>query len=211
MELPEFFNRTRQPLRLPESPFTAEGAAPPPPPGGGPPPSKILNFNMEFQTQDRWCWAAVAVSVSRFYDPNSVFTQCSVANGIFPRPVGVNCCVQPGQVSPCNGDFFLDKALAHTRNLRLPLIPRAATPNELVNEHNNNRVIGCHITWKGGGGHFTVLRGFSTKTVGNITEFRVHVSDPLEGNGNSEYPYDSFRTRYTTSLGVWDFSYPTKP
>ena len=38
--------------------------------------SKKLNFCMETQQMDCWCWLAVGTSIALFYDQNSAWTQC---------------------------------------------------------------------------------------------------------------------------------------
>lgn len=44
-----------------------------------------LHFRIQRQEQSEWCWAAVAVSVERFFDPHSKLTQCEVANKVIPK------------------------------------------------------------------------------------------------------------------------------
>lgn len=41
---------------------------------------KRLNFAMQHQAQDQWCWAATSVSIAAFYEPNTSWTQCSMTN-----------------------------------------------------------------------------------------------------------------------------------
>jgi len=38
----------------------------------------VLDFEIQQQERTKWCWAAVAASVARYYDPLSTFTQCSI-------------------------------------------------------------------------------------------------------------------------------------
>jgi len=52
---------------------------------------------MEMQTQEmaEWCWAAVSVSVDKFFNPASSRTQCTVAEDVLTR----SCC---GGEAACN-------------------------------------------------------------------------------------------------------------
>ncbi len=66
-----------------------------------------LDFWMQHQQQTNWCWAAVATSVSHFFNPASTWTQCAVANGELNR----NDCCGSGASGPCNVYGFLGSSL----------------------------------------------------------------------------------------------------
>jgi hypothetical protein len=59
---------------------------------------------IEKQEMSQWCWAAVSVSVDRFFDPATTNTQCVVAEKVLNR----TCC--PNKVD-CNETAFLQVAL----------------------------------------------------------------------------------------------------
>ncbi len=64
---------------------------------------QLINFNMQIQEQDNWCWAATAASTDQFY-PNPGLTQCAVASQLF----NLDCCQDPGS---CNIPYYLEQAL----------------------------------------------------------------------------------------------------
>src|SRR5215213_5528656 len=74
--------------------------------------SLALDFTMQLQTEDNWCWAAAATSVSHFYRSNSPWSQCLVANAELEQ---INCCDSPAP-GPCDVPWYLDRALARTEN-----------------------------------------------------------------------------------------------
>src|SRR5688572_7905789 len=76
--------------------------------GGAGPTSNELPFQVEPQMQTQWCWAAVASSISKFYDSASAWTQCSVANAQLAKNV---CCDPQAAQGECNKQSRLDQAL----------------------------------------------------------------------------------------------------
>ena len=191
--LPELFERTRLPLDLP----TAPEAVPESLPGTG----RTLDFRMERQTQSQWCWAAVAVSVTRFYQPSSNITQCRVAN----RELGTDvCCADP---PACNQDNTLDTTLRTVGHLRaFEGGPLSFPP--VRDEINAGRPLGCRIGWLDGGGHFVVIHGVSTDQSGASVKRWVAVEDPLFGP--SDYLINDFTSAYRQGEGEWTHSYFTQ-
>lgn len=57
-----------------------------------------LHFEMEDQQDDNWCWAAVAVSIGKYFEPATLWTQCKLVNFILSRS---DCCGDP---IPCQCD-----------------------------------------------------------------------------------------------------------
>src|SRR5688500_15920023 len=72
-----------------------------------------LPFAMETQTRQEWCWAAVSVSVARFYKQNSPWSQCKLVN----EELGLNNCCQTTIPSECNKPWYLEKGLAKVLHL----------------------------------------------------------------------------------------------
>lgn len=56
-----------------------------------------LVFAMLHQEQTMWCWNASSVSIAKYYNANSAWTQGTLANSTFGRN---DCVVAAGQVSP---------------------------------------------------------------------------------------------------------------
>jgi hypothetical protein len=190
--LPEIFERTRVPLDLSD----ALAAKPETLPGTG----QTLAFNMERQTQSQWCWAAVAVSVSRFYQPSTNITQCRVANLELHTDV---CCANP---PACNQDNTLDTSLASVGHF-LDIQGAPLSFSDVQGEINAGRPLGCRIGWFIGGGHFVVINGTSVDASGGSTKRWVAVADPLYGA--SDYLIDNFTSAYRQGMGEWTDSYFT--
>ena len=111
--------------------------------------AQTLNFVIQQQIETNWCWAAVSTSVSLFYDPQSMWKQCGVAEKALSRN---DCCSDPAAASDpgrCNSPWYLDKALIITGNLNRMESRRLAF-NEVQAEIAAKKPIGCRVGWYGG-------------------------------------------------------------
>jgi hypothetical protein len=163
---------------------------------------------MQTQTEDNWCWAAVATSTSLHYDRSSAWTQCELANSILPLPSGVDCCVSGAAPPQCDVEWYLDLALTATSNL---LEVRAGTVGfaKLTALLDGNRPLAVRIAWAGGGGHFVVFHQWE-KTASGM-EFVV-VADPFYGERTLLYNDCVYRYPATgATTGTWTHSYWTQP
>ncbi len=161
-------------------------------------PSKSLNFTMQHQTENNWCWAAVSTSMALFYNSSSSWTQCKVANQTLRLST---CCKNPGS-SSCNKPWYLNDALTtvgHFQSAASGSQPLSTVQTEV----DNNTPLGCRIQWRPRGGHFVVLSGYNTG--GNT----VDVRDPWYGNSNG-LSYNTFMNNYQGN-GYWNYTYYTKP
>jgi hypothetical protein len=183
------------------------GALPPaaPPPhalalggaGGGANP---LAFTMFPQEQSNWCWSAVALSVSQFYNAASTWmSQCQVASS----GLGVGCCPSGSNLGNCDVPWYLDRALTLTNNYNTNAAAPATVP-QIQAEIAGVRPLGVRIGWSNGGGHFLCVTGWST--VAGVDY--VTVEDPIYAQ--STLPYSSFCSNYQGS-GAWTHSYWTQP
>jgi hypothetical protein len=155
-------------------------------------------FDMQGQQQTNWCWAATSTSVAQFYNPNSGWTQCLVANG----ELGRSDCCGAGASGPCNVPWFLDTAL--TRVGRLDhWTGSVATVAEIENEVTFARPLCLRVAWSGGGAHFLAIRGHYI--VGG-TDF-VSVDDPIYGK--SDVSYAVLQSSYQ-GTGSWTHTYYTR-
>lgn len=162
---------------------------------------------MQSQAQDNWCWAAVATSISLYYDSASGWTQCKVANAVLPRPSGVDCCTLSSNPD-CDVDWYLDDALKATSNL-FEVRAGAVPFPELTALLNGNRPLAVRIEWNGSGGHFVVFHEW--QTTASDMEFVV-VADPY--HGERIVPYNDCVDRYPATgatTGTWSHSYWTHP
>jgi hypothetical protein len=156
-----------------------------------------INFAMQHQEQTNWCWAAVAASVSAFFNPNTTWTQCAIVNAELGRS---DCCTN-GSSANCNKPWYLDRALTRTGNF-VSMSSGAGTLGDVSQEIDNNRPLCVRIGWNGGGGHFVALDGY------NRTSNMVAVDDPFYGA--SDVDLAVFQSSYYGS-GSWTHSYRVKP
>ena len=194
MALPELFERTR--VRLDPVPPDLKLEALP---GVG----TTLPFIMQTQKRDEWCWAAVSVSVAKFYDSQSSWRQCQLVND----QLGLANCCPSGSPAECNQPWFLELGLDRVGHLELK--EEASVPfQSVVDEIDGGRPLGCFILWPGGTGHFVILNGHATDFGANPPREWVSVEDPK--HGHSDYAYLKFLVSYR-KVGVWTFSYLTRP
>jgi hypothetical protein len=173
--------RTAVSLGLPASPL------------GGGAVGTSLNFTMQHQQQDEWCWAAVSISIAAYFGDAS-WSQCGLANSFFGQ---VLCCMYPNS---CNRPFFLDQALQKVGHFRLFSTGPAAL-NQVQAEIAAGRPLGVRIQWAGSGdGHFVAIDG--------CTDDSVEVQDPWTG-GYTSVEYNTFLTAYAGigDTGVWTHCY----
>jgi len=156
-----------------------------------------INFIMQQQQCGQWCWAAAAVSVCAFFNPNQTWTQCSLVNAEFNRP---DCCVV-GCSQACNQPWYLSNALQRTGNY-VALASGVCTMNQIKQEIDNNRPLCVRIEWNGGGGHIVAIDGY------NQSLDMVAVDDPSAGS--SDIDLTIFQTAYQ-GVGTWTHSYWVGP
>lgn len=162
------------------------------------PLTNTLGLIVQLQEQFNWCWAAVSVSVKRFFEPANTITQCQQAS----RQMQFDCCGDPTSLS-CDRPWFLERALSGLGNLLL--MTSAALPIDAIRtEIDNHRPLGCRIAWAGGGGHFVCIDGYDVTTPTPMLTIR----DPIYGT--SHVPLATFLTAYQGD-GSWTNSYTTKP
>lgn len=161
-------------------------------------PAIYLLFDMETQRRTKWCWAATSASISGFYDPASVWTQCSVVRKALG---GILCCTWVLGWS-CNRFYYLDKALTLTSNFAgmSGIMNFDAVAGELW----EGRVIGARVAWRGGNGHFMAIHGCGTGETMNV----YCIDDPVYGK--SSIAEKVLLTNYE-GRGGWSHSYHTKP
>jgi Papain-like cysteine protease AvrRpt2 len=158
-----------------------------------------MPFQMETQTQTLWCWAAVAVSIDRFFSPTAKQTQCQVAQAVLKS--NVKCCANP---KPCNKEEHLETALSAVGNLRQAMT-RPLDFDEVQEELDAGLPVCARIGWTGGGGHFVTLAGYKRLRSGGI---KVHVADPKWGSSIVEF--EEFRASYM-GRGEWTDTFLVKP
>ncbi|WP_375764842.1 hypothetical protein NR798_24300 [Archangium gephyra] len=164
-------------------------------------------MRVETQKHDQWCWAAIAVSISQYYEKQaSPWTQCMLAN----RELGMaaDCCVEGDS---CNTSWYLERALnrvGHYREYR-KLVPTSSQFPLIKQELDSGRLPCVRVSWrKSTEGHFLLITGYITDHQnGRWREF-LDVSDPRYGSDTRTLEYSHLMSRYR-SIGVWTHTYLT--
>lgn len=180
------------------------------------PEEASLDFDVQSQSQEFWCWVAVAASVAAYYDTNNpdsngAWRQCEIAKSALD--CATDCCSEPSSPE-CNKPGFLHASLRVTRNLDGGTIDRPLSfSDELTPEiGERKRPVCCHVGWNGGGAHAVVVFGYYERTIGGQQVPWVEVGDPWPDSITGQYvtlSYSDFLTRYKGS-GSWQMSYLTK-
>lgn len=163
----------------------------------GQPSSNAIACPVQRQEQSQWCWAAVAASVSQYYDPAGEWTQCQLAN----VELGQQTCCLNGATRACNRPWRLDSALQRTDNLNR-MTSNVSTLTEIHGEIDSSRPLALRIGWQGGGGHFVIVIGYSAGT-----DPLLSIEDPLRGR--RDITYSTLQTAYE-GAGTWTHSYYTR-
>jgi hypothetical protein len=134
-----------------------------------------LNFNMQHQQQDNWCWAATTVSVCIFFNPDCNWTQCSLVDAEFGRN---DCCTNEGSnTQTCNKGQYLDNALSRTNNYR-NMTWQSPSMNNVMQEIDEDSPLCARIEWSGGGAHAVAIYGY------HFDLDMVAIADPWYGNSD---------------------------
>jgi hypothetical protein len=170
-------------LRI-ETPFRA--------PLAGEARTRILPFVNYFQRRQSWCWAAVAKSIDRYYDPSSTRTQCDIAT----TTLGRDCCSE----SACDVQTSLAAAL---ESVGCYEGGGPAEPDVVRDLIDDERPVGIFIEWTDTSGHFATIIGYGLSARGR--EFVV--ADPKYGV-RAVYEDELRDGRYRGS-GRWTWLYRT--
>jgi hypothetical protein len=158
---------------------------------------KRLNFAMQRQQKTNWCWAAVAVSVSKFFKTNTKWIQCRLVNA----ELGRNDCCGQGEKENCNRVYYLDRALSKTDNLD-SWSSGAGNLGHVMQAVEAGRPLCARVKWSDGGGHFLAIDGY------NRDLDMIAVDDPWFGA--SDWVLSVFQTSYWGS-GTWTDRYQVRP
>jgi hypothetical protein len=168
-----------------------------------------IDFKMQRQQHSNWCWAAVAVSVARYFDPDSTWCQCRVASRMAKQAnlkvAGCGTCRSPSGVpKKCNRPWFLGKALRIVKRSRGKHKDGSLSFGKIRELIKAGRPVCARILWgEGPEAHFVVVSGcFTTKT----GERWLDVEDP--DSGSSTWLDEEFRKNYHYAQGKWVRTYP---
>lgn len=158
----------------------------------------LERFEMERQKKSNWCWAAVSVSVARFFDPATERQQCGVAGALR----GLPCC--SGFTKDCNRPEKLSRALTEVKRFDQIVEPTISFA-DLRKEINAGRPVCVRFEWQGGEfksfGHFAAIRGYDDSG----SEPVVIVDDPFYGR--SRRLYRIILDSYQLARGKWTHTY----
>ncbi len=153
---------------------------------------------MQKQMTSVWCWAAVSVSVDRFFDHDSEWRQCGLARKVTKQPV---CCSKPVP-HKCAQLFYLEDALTLVGRLKGNPTVGPLSFREVQRRIDKKHPICARIGWRGGGGHFVVISGYRVHNGAK----QVDVEDPMR-KGTSTIDYQTFVHQYR-AVGRWTHTYP---
>ena len=148
---------------------------------------RTLNLAMEKQETDNWCWAAVSVSVRKFYGLPGPATQCEQAGRLLNIPT---CCADRDS---CDKRFVIDPAI-------FSLSLGAFLFDAVKQQVDNGRVVTARIKWAEGGTHFVCIDGYIEAGPQQL----VSVKDPFYEP--STIPYETLKSAYL-NRGAWTDSY----
>jgi hypothetical protein len=160
--------------------------------------STALTLQIQHQLQTLWCWAACSSSTSEFFDASSSWTQCLIVNS----ELGQSACCQNGATKACNRPWYLDRALTLTGNFATR-VQGPASWDDVRNEIDAGRPVGARIGWRGGGGHFVLITGYSDTEGAR----QLNVEDPW--TGSAVVAFSDFASSYQRT-GSWTHTYMTK-
>jgi hypothetical protein len=166
-----------------------------------------ISFSIEQQKQDQWCWAAVALSICRFYGGQTWQNQSDLVNDIFAAIRGGTDCSQNGDTFPCNMTWSLKDVLSTAHHLALP-IRGIVSFNDLMQEIEIGlRPVAVRIMFSDlNTAHYIVLVGCAQTLEGKQL---VKVVDPSMATGNStSIEYSTILNNYRPGA-TWNESYFT--
>ncbi len=171
----------------------------------------MLSFKMQRQLQSDWCWAAIASSLSKHYNPDSPWCQCKLASRMIrsEKPGDTNCCSRPYTrdiAHTCNQPQLLERALRIAGRLAAPPTAGPLTFANIQKEILAGRPVCVRIRWaRATVGHFVMIYGCTKSKRGGHW---LYVEDPLYGN--STWLYGEFCGNYQYAEGRWSHTYPIK-
>jgi Papain-like cysteine protease AvrRpt2 len=169
------------------------------PPAAALPGWRRLSFTMQRQQQTQWCWAATSVSIARFYDGRTGWTQC----GMVDAELGQHGCCRDGGSARCNQPNVLNAPLARA-DVLARMQGAAVGYSAIRAEIDAGRPLAWRIGWSGGGGHFAVIEGYQRRGAQWVA-----IDDPWYGQ--SDVAVSTLRRGRYQQTGTWTHTYFTRP
>jgi hypothetical protein len=149
--------------------------------------ARILDLIVERQLRDKWCWAAVAAALGRYYGTRTLAQRDAAA-----ALLGVDG-------DDGNRYAMLDDAL-RLAGCFSHWSPGRPTYERICDEIDAGRPVCVRIQWRDGGSHYVVLTGHDRRTG------ELYVQDPQ--HGPSIHPFEAFPRQYRIGA-VWTETYWT--
>lgn len=160
----------------------------------------VLDLSVSRQELPKWCWAAIAGSMGRYYG-TGLWPQHEVARAV----LGCDCSrfrEDEELRARCDAYAMLDDALRLT-GCYSHWSPGRPTFERLRAEIVAGRPACLQIDWYRGGAHYVVLTGYYDDTG------EVYIQDPL--HGPSVQDFASYPRHYCGIGGVWAGTFWTCP
>jgi len=152
-----------------------------------------MSYPMADQEMRLWCWAAVSLSVEKYFNSLTESTQCTIASAVKNK----TCCADK---ESCNRADDLRYALSSVRRFR-QMFEGQLSFESVRDSIREGFPVCARIGWYEGGGHYVVITGYRTTTSG---ERYVAVADPAFPS--LTWLYDEFRDAYC-GHGTWTHTY----
>lgn len=163
----------------------------------GGPPVKVIDFLVQAQQGDHWCFAAVAQAIAAKFG-NSSIDQCTIVT----RAKGAQCCPPHTNKDVCDKDDHVSKALCLTKVFGR-LTDRPFTYDEVKAALQNDRPLVVVVrTPNSQSGHALVIRGFRNAGM------KIFVDDPI--HGLRWIGISKFTSRYLDNF-EWTHTFETVP
>lgn len=164
----------------------------------------MLSLDMQQQCHSNWCWAAVAASISAFYDKSSTFTQCLIANLELNRQDTCDYPCQHEDNQTFNQIHEPGSALNRVGCLDHEIRNQLATRAEVQQEIDAGRPVCLRTVWtKVDGAHAVAIVDYLPDSD------TLALEDPLFGPTHG-ISYDRFCTDYPPLGGQWTDTCYTK-
>ncbi len=169
--------------------------------------SGILDFNMQHQDNDNWCWAALTASVTSYFQqvsPNAVVSQCKIVQSCLAAQIPI--CAADCQNEACNQTFYLEQSLGAVNHLDGYAFSLYPTYDSITSVILNRRMpIGVRLA-RGPYAHFVLIVGFDDDNDSQD----LFVADPLYGPGQYSYRISYALLCRQADGTVWTHTYPIK-
>lgn len=171
--------------------------------------TNTVSLKVQRQEKSEWCWAAVSVSIDRFFRPASTHTQCDVAGSV----LNLSCCdgAGPSQSDSCNTPHALNPVLGRLHLLAAEPILTPLAFDQVRAELDGGRPLCALIKWLDNQGqvtdrgHFIALNGYRVTPGGKVF---VSITDPMYGASEIDFgQFSDPKGGYRDGRGVWFASF----